>query len=152
MARGHGHHLWSSSRSILANFSHVVQLRAPLARAMLEPMREQARGRPSAIEVPLPGIDAPLAMGNSSRAPTANGSMNKLLPEDVAAHDWYRFVLSFPPHLVRDYMSRFGIRPGGVLLDPFCGTGTTLVEAKKNGVESIGVEAIPICHLAASVK
>jgi hypothetical protein len=25
---------------------------------------------------------------------------NKLMGEDRAFHDWYRFVLSFPPHLV----------------------------------------------------
>jgi hypothetical protein len=31
------------------------------------------------------------------------GSTNKLYVEDLAAHDWYRFVLSFPPHLVKHY-------------------------------------------------
>ena len=36
-----------------------------------------------------------------------NGSRNKLLSEDRQAHDWYRFVLSYPPHLVRDYLQRF---------------------------------------------
>jgi len=33
---------------------------------------------------------------------SASREDNKLRPEDRAAHDWYRFVLSFPPHLVRD--------------------------------------------------
>jgi hypothetical protein len=51
---------------------------------------------------------------------------NKLLPEDRVAHDWYRFVLSYPPHLVRDYIQRFGLTQQQHLLDPFCGTGTTL--------------------------
>lgn len=27
-----------------------------------------------------------------------------LRPEDQPVHDWYRFVLSFPPHLVRTYI------------------------------------------------
>jgi len=36
---------------------------------------------------------------------------NKLKDADRAFHDWYRFVLSYPPHLVRDYSSRFGLRP-----------------------------------------
>lgn len=30
-----------------------------------------------------------------------NSDINKLYPEDRAVHEWYRFVLSFPPHLVR---------------------------------------------------
>ena len=38
---------------------------------------------------------------------TTNGNANKLAPEDRAFHDWYRFVLSFPPHLVRDYLDDF---------------------------------------------
>ena len=53
---------------------------------------------------------------------------NKLRLEDRAAHDWYRFVLSFPAHLVRDYLDRFELEKSQRVLDTFCGTGTTLVE------------------------
>jgi len=77
---------------------------------------------------------------------------NKLREEDREVHDWYRFVLSYPPHLVRDYFSRFELGSGDVVLDPFCGTGTTLVEAKKNGLQSYGVEAHPMAHFASRVK
>ena len=79
-------------------------------------------------------------------------SSNRLAPEDRAVHDWYRFVLAFPPHLVREYLTRFGVRPGARVLDPFCGTGTTVVEAKKAGCDVIGFEANPMPHLACSVK
>jgi SAM-dependent methyltransferase len=82
----------------------------------------------------------------------ANGEANKLYPEDRAAHEWYRFVLSFPPHLVRDYLTRFGVGERGRILDPFCGTGTTLVESKKRGCASVGVEANPMAHFASRVK
>lgn len=77
---------------------------------------------------------------------------NKLRAGDRSVHDWYRFVLSFPPHLVRHYLDTFGVQPGDVVLDPFCGTGTTLVEAKKLGIASLGVEANPMAQLAARVK
>jgi SAM-dependent methyltransferase len=77
---------------------------------------------------------------------------NKLRPEDRPAHDWYRFVLSFPPHLVRQYIERFGIHAGQLVLDPFCGTGTTLVECKKLGIRSVGIEANPIACFASQVK
>ncbi|MBW7995547.1 MAG: site-specific DNA-methyltransferase [Candidatus Glassbacteria bacterium] len=83
---------------------------------------------------------------------TLPNNSNKLEPNDRAIHDWYRFVLSFPPHLVRHYIDRFELTDGDTLLDPFCGTGTTLVEAKKNGISSIGIEANPMAHFASKVK
>jgi DNA modification methylase len=78
--------------------------------------------------------------------------MNKLLPKDQPVHDWYRFVLSFPPHLVDDYVTRFGLSNGQTLLDPFCGTGTTIVEAKMLGIPSVGIEANSMAHFASQVK
>lgn len=77
---------------------------------------------------------------------------NKVRPEDRAFHGWYRFVLSFPPHLVRDYLARFAADDRHTVLDPFCGTGTTLVECKKLGIPSIGIEPNPVPCLASRVK
>lgn len=51
--------------------------------------------------------------------------------EEGAIHNWYRFVLAYPDHLVVDMLDRFGVGDDAVVLDPFCGTGTTLVECKK---------------------
>ncbi|MBI4785781.1 MAG: DNA methyltransferase [Chloroflexi bacterium] len=80
------------------------------------------------------------------------GRANKLDPQDRAFHDWYRFVLSFPPHLVRKYVQDFGLDADAVILDPFCGTGTTVVESRLAGMQAIGIEANPFAHFACSVK
>jgi hypothetical protein len=53
---------------------------------------------------------------------------------------------------VRDYLGRFGVGSRNQVLDPFCGTGTTLVECKKLGIPSVGVEANPMAHFASQVK
>lgn len=82
----------------------------------------------------------------------ANPRLNALGESDRPVHDWYRFVLSYPPHLVRDYLDRFGIEAGATVLDPFCGTGTTVVECKKLGIGAVGIEANPLAHFASSVK
>lgn len=81
-----------------------------------------------------------------------NGEANKILPEDLPVHDWYRFVLSFPPHLVRRYLSRFSLNDNSLVLDPFCGTGTAIVECQKVGFRSVGIEALPMPAFASCVK
>jgi DNA modification methylase len=77
---------------------------------------------------------------------------NRLHSQDTPFHDWYRFVLSFPPHLVRDYLEKFQIDSGHQVLDPFSGTGTTVVECKKRGIPSVGVEANVMAWFAGEVK
>jgi len=91
-------------------------------------------------------------MSSAAKSTRADPTVNRLDPADRAAHDWYRFVLSFPPHLVREYLGRFGCAQGSTVLDPFCGTGTTLVECRKAGINSVGIEANPMAHLASSTK
>jgi DNA modification methylase len=54
--------------------------------------------------------------------------------------------------LVRRYLSTFEIKRGALIADPFCGTGTTLVESKKNGVRSVGTDAHPFAALVSRVK
>jgi len=111
--------------------------------------------RPATLELglntPLPGATQWGGAEGTTQL-MSNAAMNHLLPCDAPAHGWYRFVLSFPPHLVREYVSRLKLDATATVLDPFCGTGTTLVEAKKLGIPSVGVEALPIAHLATRTK
>lgn len=81
-----------------------------------------------------------------------NGNANKLSTQDRPIHDWFRFVLAFPPHLVRKYLEEFSPKKDSVVLDPFCGTGTTLIESKFRGFSSIGIEANLFAHFSSQVK
>lgn len=90
--------------------------------------------------------------GLETQGGIANSLMNKIGAEDRSVHGWYRFVLSFPPHLVDEYIKRFKIDGNKILLDPFCGTGTTLVQAKKRGIPGVGIEANPMASFASEVK
>lgn len=82
----------------------------------------------------------------------AETNKNKVQWEDREANNWYRFVLSYPPHLVQEYLNKFGINSSHCVLDPFCGTGTTLIECQKRGIKSIGIEAHPMIYYASKVK
>jgi DNA modification methylase len=81
-----------------------------------------------------------------------SSGQNTIIDSDRQGHDWYRFVLSFPPHLVRRYIEKLRLEPGMTVLDPFCGTGTTVLECKKLGINAVGLEAHPMAHFASQVK
>jgi DNA modification methylase len=87
-----------------------------------------------------------------ARRQRRSSDLNHIRDHDRAAHDWYRFVLSFPPHLVQKHLKDFAIQPDQIVLDPFCGTGTTVVECKKLGIPSVGVEANKMAWFAGTTK
>ncbi|MBS1252776.1 MAG: hypothetical protein MAG451_01818 [Anaerolineales bacterium] len=72
--------------------------------------------------------------------------------EDNAVHDWYQFVLAYPDHLIVDMLDRIQADQDDLILDPFCGTGTTLVECKKLSIDSVGIDANPASVLASQAK
>lgn len=86
--------------------------------------------------------------------PIINGlrDPNALHAEDYAAHSWYRFVAAYSPQLVRDLLQEMCVSPNEWILDPFSGTGTTVVEAQKNGYQAVAVEAHPFLHFVSSTK
>lgn len=110
------------------------------------------------VEQPtLPALSLPKQQAHAQSAPPrqlekAEREDNKLKMSDRAAHQWYRFVLSFPPHLVRDYARKFGLNAQHQVLDPFCGTGTTVVECKKLGIRAVGLESNPVACFASQTK
>ena len=98
-------------------------------------------------ELNVPTLQTP---SRTSIAPRKKSGVeiNRVCNDDRPFHEWYRFVLSYPPHLIQDYAERFGLMQKSSILDPFCGTGTTLVESKKLGIRSFGIEAHPMTAFA----
>jgi DNA modification methylase len=52
----------------------------------------------------------------------------------------HRYVGRFPPQLVRALLNHFQAGPEDLVLDPFVGSGTTLVVAERLNRNSIGIE------------
>lgn len=63
-----------------------------------------------------------------ARAGISPGNINRLQTEDRAAHDWYRFVLSFPPHLI-NLQKTFGV---GLTLQSGCHSGFSMIAWRKD--------------------
>lgn len=64
----------------------------------------------------------------------------------------YHFVLSYSPTFPTYEFENLGLSESSIILDPFCGTGTTLVAAKKSNIQSIGIEANDFCNFVSNVK
>jgi len=66
-------------------------------------------------------------------------------------HNYHPFPAKFIPGLPNYLIKNFSL-PGDLVLDPFCGSGTTLVEAKLLSRDGIGIDVHPVAVLASKVK
>ena len=66
-------------------------------------------------------------------------------------HSWVPWIAGFSRHFVRDALERYLPAPG-VVLDPFAGVGTTLIEADLAGHAATGFEINPYAAFAARAK
>ena len=80
------------------------------------------------------------------------GRKAKSWSSDYGTHGFHRYVGRFPPHLIRALINAFGATSNDTLLDPFCGSGTTLVEARMLGVKAKGIEISPLSAMMSRVK
>ncbi len=88
------------------------------------------------------------------------------LQASLAAIDWsfekrgrapaiesiHPYPAKFIGDIPRTLMSALPLPPGTLVFDPFCGCGTTLIEAQRRGVSSVGVDLNPIACLITRVK
>jgi Putative RNA methylase family UPF0020 len=67
-------------------------------------------------------------------------------------HGLHEYKGKFHPQLVRAFSNVLAVRPGDALIDPFAGSGTTLVEGSMLGAKPIGADLSPIAVLIAQAK
>jgi len=67
-------------------------------------------------------------------------------------HRWGSYLEDFPPTLVWEKLMNFRIKPDSLVLDPFAGSGTTLITSKMLGINSIGIDVNPVASFISKVK
>lgn len=72
-------------------------------------------------------------------------------PVSGLTHDFYRYPARFSPKFARAAIEAF-TEPGDVVLDPFMGGGTTVVEARALGRVSVGVDINALSTFLARAK
>lgn len=69
-----------------------------------------------------------------------------------SVHGLHEYKGKFNPQVFRALINILGLREGDLVLDPFCGSGTTLVEAAHRRVRSIGFDLNPLAVFIANAK
>ena len=68
-----------------------------------------------------------------------------------APHDFYRYPARFSPVFTREVIKAFS-REGDLVIDPFCGGGTTLLEAMALGRRAAGMDVSALATFIARTK
>lgn len=81
------------------------------------------------------------------------GKLTTPLPDrHRPVYSWFAMKESFSRELVLLLADTWGLSEGDLVLDPFCGTGTTPLACRELGLDCIGYDVHPVLLLAARVK
>jgi hypothetical protein len=139
------------------NAGQAVEVRAITLSSVLDYSTKMVFTRQKGISVSV-GLDA-LTDYLLDEIEPANG----LLPAIKAAiaakkttlyltHELHLYKGKFFPRMIRGLINRFVQRAGGLIVDPFVGSGTALLEASLLGHASIGVDVDPTSVMISSQK
>lgn len=94
------------------------------------------------------------ASGNGQRLLPIESEMPNLRRQSTrySAHGLHEYRGKFHPQIVRVIGNLLGLGPGCHVLDPFCGSGTTLLEAAHLGWNAVGLDINPLGIYIANAK
>ena len=69
-----------------------------------------------------------------------------------SAHGLHEYKGKFNPQVAKAMLNIFGAKKGQSALDPFCGSGTSLVECAHLGIRAIGIDMNPLAVFLANAK
>ncbi len=67
-------------------------------------------------------------------------------------HRWFYFPHSFDPALVEAILTECNLTDSGSVLDPFVGSGTTLLAAQQEGLSATGLDLSPVSVVVSRAK
>jgi len=67
-------------------------------------------------------------------------------------HCWYNYLAGYSAQFVEEIIEEENIMSSDVVLDPFCGVGTTNIVCKKYDIHSVGIEVNPFTAFVARTK
>ncbi|TAK65758.1 MAG: hypothetical protein EPO24_02160, partial [Bacteroidetes bacterium] len=74
--------------------------------------------------------------------------LSKILP----VHSWFQYTQGFSPQIVNYYLNSWNCKPNEIFLDPFVGSGTSLLQCQSKGLKSHGWDISPLSIFLSKVK
>jgi hypothetical protein len=87
-----------------------------------------------------------------SRLERAGSAVKNRQATRYSVHGLHEYKGKFNPQIAKAILNIFDVGSGDRVLDPFCGSGTTLVECSHMGVASVGVDINPLAVFIANAK
>jgi hypothetical protein len=109
-------------------------------------------GRPRGSGSPVTHLDAFTHLDKRTMGELLDG-LSSTLPSDAAGstHCFYHYPARFSPAIARAVIQAFS-RAGDVVLDPFMGGGTSIIEGITLGRTMLGVDINSLAHFVARVR
>ena len=87
-----------------------------------------------------------------TKNPKINHGTNFKNNTTVPIHNWYSYLEGFAWNFVKKTLTELPKKDDFTVLDPFCGSGTTLVESGFMGLKSIGYDINPFLTFVSKIK
>lgn len=81
-----------------------------------------------------------------------NGNGQNRQSTRYSVHGLHEYKGKFNPQVAKALLNIFGVTAGHNVLDPFCGSGTSLVEAAHLGINALGTDINPLAVFLANAK
>lgn len=80
------------------------------------------------------------------------GDNKKSQSTRYSVHGLHEYKGKFNPQIVKSIMNILDVPNGQTILDPFCGSGTSLIESLHSGINSIGLDINPFAVYLSNAK
>lgn len=84
--------------------------------------------------------------------PDLGGAVTFELARAKPTHRWFYYKQGFSPELIHLMVKERPPPRNGIILDPFCGVGSTMLASQELGYDSIGVDILPLATFISKVK
>lgn len=98
------------------------------------------------------GLEEYIPVNEQSTKTTYRSPVNFIESMQKPRHRWFPYKEGFSPSFVDEFLSNGSSIEGGLVLDPFSGSGTTALVAGERSLQGLGYDVSPLTDFVANTK